>query len=43
MTDLSIRPAFLSWPDFNRRLRDRLANLTPEQLAIQPSPHRWPL
>jgi uncharacterized damage-inducible protein DinB len=39
----SIRPAFSSWPDYNRRLRDAIAHLTGEQLAIQPATDRWPL
>jgi hypothetical protein len=37
------RAAFPSWPDQHRRLRDRVAALTEEQLAIRPSPDRWPL
>jgi uncharacterized damage-inducible protein DinB len=40
---MTIRSAFPSWPDHNRRLRDRVANLTPEALAIRPAPGRWPL
>ena len=43
MSNLSIRPAFSKWPEYNRRLRDVVAALTHEQLAIQPSPERWPL
>lgn len=39
----SIRPAYSSWPEVNQRLRDVVATLTEEQLAIQPSPQRWPL
>ena len=39
----TIRPAFASWPKYNRRLRDVVATLTDEQLAIRPSPDRWPL
>jgi uncharacterized damage-inducible protein DinB len=39
----TIRPAYGHWPEFNRRLRDAVAVLTDEQLAIQPSPERWPL
>ena len=38
-----IRPAFPEWPTFNKRLRDVVATMTAEQLAIQPSPDRWPL
>ena len=43
MPDLTIRPAFSTWPIFNARLRDMAAGLTEEQLAIQPSPARWPM
>jgi len=43
MSELAIRPAFSKWPDYNRRLRELVAALTDEQLAIRPSPERWPL
>ena len=43
VSDLTIRSAFSKWPDYNRALRDVVAALTPEQLAMQPSPERWPL
>ena len=39
----SIRPAYSSWPALNRSLRDLVATLTNEQLALRPSPERWPL
>jgi uncharacterized damage-inducible protein DinB len=39
----TIRPAYSTWPAYNRRLRDVVATLTDEQLATQPSPERWPL
>jgi hypothetical protein len=39
----TIRPAYSKWPDYNRALRDVVQGLTAEQLAIQPSPDRWPL
>src|SRR5215211_7141799 len=38
-----IRPAFSKWPDYNRALRDVVARLSAAQLALQPSPERWPL
>lgn len=38
-----MRAAFPTWPDQNRRLRERVAALTEQQLAMQPSPDRWPL
>ena len=39
----SIRPAYQTWPDHNRHLRETVAALTEAQLALQPSPDRWPL
>ena len=39
----TIRPAYQMWPRYQQRLRDAVASLTEEQLAIQPSPERWPL
>jgi hypothetical protein len=43
MSDETIRPAYPTWPHYNRRLRDVVAGMTEEQLAIQPSPDRWPI
>ena len=43
MGDMTIRPAYSKWPEYNRRLRDVVAGLTGAQLAIQPAPGRWPL
>ena len=43
MSDDTIRPAFSVWPAYERRLRDAVAAMTREQLAIRPSPERWPL
>lgn len=43
MSLLSIRPAFDSWPKVNERLRDAVAGLSDEQLAVQPTPGRWPI
>jgi hypothetical protein len=43
MSDPTIRPAFATWPLLNRRLRDAVAALTEEQLAISPGPDRWPI
>jgi hypothetical protein len=42
MSTATIRPAYSKWPEYNRRLRDAVAAMTEEQLAIQPSPERWP-
>ena len=38
-----IRAFFNMWPQYNRRLRDVVAAMTPEQLAIRPSPDLWPI
>jgi hypothetical protein len=43
MSTLTIRPAYSKWPEYQRRLRDVVAAMTDEQLAMQPSPERWPL
>ncbi len=43
MSDLTIRPAYSMWPQYNRRLREVVAQMTDEQLAIRPSPERWPI
>ena len=43
MTDSTIRSAFGTWPRYNLRFREVVETLTDEQLAIQPSPDRWPL
>lgn len=43
MSTSTIRPAYSKWPEYNRRLRDVVAALTEEQLALRPSPDRWPL
>lgn len=43
MSDLTIRAAYSSWAMVNRRLRDVVAALSEEQLALRPAPDRWPL
>jgi uncharacterized damage-inducible protein DinB len=43
MRSQSIRPAYQMWPRYQQRLRDSVASLMEEQLAIQPSSERWPL
>jgi DinB superfamily len=43
VSDRTIRPAYSVWPKYDRRLRDVVAAMTDEQLAIRPSPERWPL
>lgn len=43
MSDPTIRPAYSVWPKYDGRLRDVVAAMTDDQLAIRPSPERWPL
>jgi DinB superfamily len=43
MNEMSIRAAYIAWPEINRRFRDVVAAMTDEQLAIRPAPDRWPL
>jgi hypothetical protein len=43
MTEPTIRLAYPRWPHYDRQLRDVVAGLTEDQLAVQPSPERWPL
>ena len=43
MSAPTIRPAYSTWPRYNRRLRDVVAAMTDEQLALSPSPGRWPI
>ncbi|HEV2218165.1 MAG TPA: DinB family protein [Candidatus Dormibacteraeota bacterium] len=38
-----IRPAFSNWPDYNLAFRDVVLALTEDQLALRPSPERWPM
>ncbi|MFL5757123.1 MAG: DinB family protein [Chloroflexota bacterium] len=39
----AIRSAYSMWPAYNRRLREVVGAMTSEQLAVTPSPDRWPL
>jgi len=39
----TIRPAFTKWPEYNDRLRDVVARLSAQELAIEPAEDRWPL
>lgn len=39
----SIRPFYDKWPQYNQRLRDVIAAMTDEQLAIRPSPEGYPI
>ena len=43
MSTGTIRAAYDMWPQYNRRLRDVVSAMTTEQLAVRPSPERWPV
>ena len=43
MSITTIRPAYDMWPQYNRRLREVIAAMTDEQLAIRPSADLWPI
>jgi hypothetical protein len=43
MSTGTIRPAFSKWPEYNQRLSEVIAAMTDEQLAMSPSPGRWPM
>jgi uncharacterized damage-inducible protein DinB len=40
---LTIRQAYSKWPDYNNRLLAVVAAMSDAQLAIQPTPERWPI
>jgi uncharacterized damage-inducible protein DinB len=40
---MSIRLFYDRWPQYNKRLRDAVATLSPEQLALRPSDEHWPV
>jgi uncharacterized damage-inducible protein DinB len=40
---MSIRSAYETWPQYNRRLREVIAPMTKEQLAIRPAPDLLPI
>lgn len=39
----TIRSAYGMWPQYNRRLRDVIGAMSADQLAVRPSPDRWPI
>ena len=43
MSTSTLRPFYGMWPQYNRRLRDVIAAMTDEQLAVRPSPDLWPI
>ena len=40
---MTIRAAYSSWPQYNRRLREIVAGMTDQQLSLHPAPERWPI
>lgn len=38
-----IRTVYDMWPQYDRRLREVIGAMSAEQLAIRPSPERWPI
>jgi hypothetical protein len=40
---MSIRAFYDRWPQYDRRLTEVVGAMTDEQLAIRPSPDRWPI
>jgi uncharacterized damage-inducible protein DinB len=43
MSTQTIRPFYDMWPQYNRRLRDVVAGMSDEDLAISPDGSRWPI
>jgi uncharacterized damage-inducible protein DinB len=43
MSTSTIRPFYDKWPQYNHRLREVIGAMSPEQLAIRPSPDLWPI
>jgi len=40
---MTIRPFYDMWPQYNRRLREVVAPMTDDQLAVRPSRDLWPI
>ena len=40
---MSIRPFYDEWPQYNGRLREVVAVMTDDQLAVRPAPDGWPI
>ena len=43
MDTATIRPFYDMWPQYNRRLREVIATMSPDQLAIRPGADGWPI
>lgn len=40
---MTIRPFYDMWPQYNGRLREVIAAMSPDQLAVRPSADGWPI
>jgi uncharacterized damage-inducible protein DinB len=40
---MTLRPFYDMWPQYNGRLRELIAAMTDEQLAVRPAPDLWPI
>ena len=40
---MSVLAFYDQWPQYNRRIVEVIAEMTDEQLAVRPSPERWPI
>jgi uncharacterized damage-inducible protein DinB len=43
MSTSNLRPFYGMWPQYNRRLREIIAAMSDDQLALRPAPDRWPI
>lgn len=43
MGGVTIRSAYDMWPQYNRRLREIVGDMSANQLAVRPSPELWPI
>ena len=43
MSTSNIRLFYGMWPQYNRRLREVIGAMSPEQLAVRPAPNLWPI
>lgn len=40
---MTLRSAYPTWLEHNRRLSDRVATMSADELGVQPGPDRWPI
>lgn len=43
VSDISIRPFFDQWPQYNRRMVEVIGAMSDEQLSVRPAPDGWPI